>query len=143
VTKVIYRDGRSAFIVWLGRIRLVMDVLVDWKSSVVVFCMLLAPLSLSGQSNAASTRDIAKTPRKIIYRAEAPYPWDLKRYSIGGVVKLEVSVSSKGTVERVSILGGNPVLADAASGAVKKWKYAPADSATLEYVHVVFDPHHF
>jgi TonB family protein len=75
--------------------------------------------------------------------AEAPYPLDLKRYSIGGVVKLEVSVSSKGTVERVSILGGNPVLADAASGAVKKWKYAPADSTTLEYVHVVFDPHHY
>jgi len=25
VTKVIYRDGRSAFIVWLGRIRLVME----------------------------------------------------------------------------------------------------------------------
>jgi TonB family protein len=117
-----------------------MDVPMGWKSSVIVFCMMLAPLSLSGQSNAAPT---AKTPRKITYMAEAPYPWELKRSSIGGVVKLEVSVSSKGTVERVSILGGNPVLADAATGAVKKWKYAPADSATLERVNVVFDPRHY
>ena len=116
---------------------------MGWKSSVIVFCMLLAPLSLSGQSNAAPTPATAKTPRKIIYMAEAPYPWDLKRLSIGGVVKLEVSVSSTGTVDWVSILGGNPVLADAATGAVKKWKYAPADSATLEHVQVVFDPHHY
>jgi TonB family protein len=119
-----------------------MDVSMGWKSRVIVLCMLLAPLPLSGQSDTAPARDTAKTPRKIIHMAEAPYPWDLRRASIGGVVKLEVLVSSKGTVEQVSILGGNPILADAATSAVKKWKYAPADSATMEHVNVLFDPHH-
>lgn len=70
------------------------------------------------------------------------YPSDLKRASIGGLVRLDIVVSSKGTVEDISVIGGNPILAESASRAVKKWKYVPADAQTTIRVNVVFDPHH-
>jgi TonB family protein len=113
-----------------------------WKSNVILFCTLLAHLPLSGQTNLTRSADARKTPRKCIHVVEPIYPWVVKQAAIGGVVKLEALVSSKGTVEQVSILGGNPIFADAATNAIKKWKYAPADSATEERVTLVFDPRH-
>jgi TonB family protein len=115
---------------------------MGWKSSVILFCMLLVHLPLSGQGIAAPGSDTSKASRKCTHMVQPLYPRVLKEASIGGVVKLQVQVSSKGTVEQVSVLGGNPIFADVAIGAIKKWKYAPADSATLEHVSLVFDPNH-
>ena len=49
--------------------------------------------------------------------------------------------SEAGTVEEESILGGNPVLADAAVRAVKKWKYVQAPSKSSTRVDFVFNPY--
>jgi TonB family protein len=48
---------------------------------------------------------------------------------------LEVTITPKGTVESAKVLGGNPILAESAVTAVKKWKYA-----TAEKLH---NNHHF
>jgi len=66
----------------------------------------------------------------------------LKEAHIGGVVRLEIVISPKGHVDTISPLGGNPVLVEAASTAVKKWKYLPADSETKTQVAFTFDPSH-
>src|SRR5205809_7635316 len=58
--------------------------------------------------------------RKSIYKVDPDYPQDLKRAYIGGTVRLNIVISPSGTVEAISILGGNPVLAEAAIRAVKK-----------------------
>jgi TonB family protein len=44
---------------------------------------------------------------------------------IVGDVELEALVTESGTVEKVNIVSGNPVLTRPASEAVKKWKYTP------------------
>jgi TonB family protein len=70
------------------------------------------------------------------------YPPDLKRFYIGGTVRLDVTISPQGTVRTVSPVGGNPVLVEAAVTAVKRWKYTPASSDTETQITIVFDLHH-
>jgi hypothetical protein len=48
-------------------------------------------------------------------------------------------VLPNGTVARVQIVGGNPILAESTAKAVMNWKYAPASSQTSEEVLVVFN----
>jgi len=84
-----------------------------------------------------------KNPRKLVYKVEPQYPGELKRAYIGGMVRLDVLISPRGTVQTVSIAGGNPVLAECAAKAVKQWKYAPADAQTSVRLNVKFDPRHW
>ena len=83
-----------------------------------------------------------KPGRKLVYRVEPEYPWDLKRAGIGGLVRLDVTISPRGLVDTVTPIGGNPILVDAASRAVKRWRYAPSDSETEIMVNVEFDSHY-
>ncbi len=84
----------------------------------------------------------AKTakPRKVITQVAPVYPPDLKRASIGGTVRLDIVVSPKGHVDYVQVAGGNPILVEAATRAVKQWKYAPAAASTNIRVNLRFDP---
>ncbi len=78
--------------------------------------------------------------RKAVYAPKPSYPQVLRSNRIGGMVKLEVVVSAAGLVQKVSIKGGNPILAEAAASTVKSWKYSPADQTTIEEVDVRFTP---
>ncbi|HSS97990.1 MAG TPA: energy transducer TonB [Terriglobales bacterium] len=84
----------------------------------------------------------SRTPRKLVHKTEPVYPQDLKRRSIGGVVKLDLKISASGNVEKVEIVGGNPILADSAAQAVKKWQYAPAGSSSSMILNLEFNPNH-
>jgi TonB family protein len=80
--------------------------------------------------------------RKLLTRVEPLYPETLQRLSIGGIVRLKVTISRKGTVDDVQLLGGNPILAEAATTAVKQWIYSPGLSKTILEVTIPFEPHH-
>jgi TonB family protein len=91
----------------------------------------------------ASTSDeapLAHIPRKLVRKVDPIYPQDLKRRSIGGTVKLDLKIAANGNVERISIVGGNPILADSAAQAVKQWRYAPASTASGILLNVEFNP---
>jgi TonB family protein len=77
--------------------------------------------------------------RKLITRVEPDYPETLKRLGIGGIVRLQVTISAKGNVERVELLGGNPVLGEAAISAVRQWVYATGHSRTIAEVTIPFN----
>jgi len=79
--------------------------------------------------------------RKLMARVEPEYPETLQRLYIGGVVRLELTIAAKGQVEKVTLLGGNPILGQSAMVAARKWKYAPANSRTVTEVKIPFDPH--
>lgn len=78
--------------------------------------------------------------RKLLLRVPPKYPEYLKTHEIGGVVRLLVEVTPKGAVKSVSPLGGNPILVDAATDAVKQWKYVPADKSDSLEVKIDFVP---
>lgn len=82
-----------------------------------------------------------KADRKLLSRVEPEYPPILRARQIGGTVRLEVTITAKGTVKSAAILGGNPILAESAITAVKKWTYAPADVVTTETVTLEFNPY--
>jgi TonB family protein len=79
--------------------------------------------------------------RKVVTRIAPEYPETLKRLNIGGLVRIHAVVAPNGTVERAQLLGGNPVLGEAAMKAVKQWKYSHADSQEDLEVKIEFDPH--
>lgn len=79
--------------------------------------------------------------RKVITRVEPKYPSTLERMYIGGIVRLRVDIAADGTVEGAEVVGGNPILGQAAIVAVKQWKYAPANHKTQQVERLEFDPH--
>jgi TonB family protein len=83
----------------------------------------------------------SKSDRKLATRVEPDYPPVLRMRQIGGTVRLEVTITPQGTVESAKLLGGNPILAESAVTAVKKWKYMPAQTATTTTVLIVFNPY--
>jgi TonB family protein len=82
----------------------------------------------------------AEGTRKLMYRVEPRYPEDLKRHDIGGAVRLSIEITPRGTVRKISPIGGNPILVDAAIIAVKQWKYVPAETTDTLEVKVDFIP---
>jgi TonB family protein len=66
--------------------------------------------------------------QKRILAAPSPnYPTLAQRAGVQGIVKLQVRVTKEGQVEVLKILEGEPVLADAAIDAVKKWRAKPME----------------
>ena len=75
--------------------------------------------------------------RKVKSKVAPQYPELAKRMNIIGSVKLELLVAPNGQVKTVRILGGHPLLIDAAQNAVKQWKYEPGQEGT-ELVEIRF-----
>ncbi|HTT24234.1 MAG TPA: energy transducer TonB [Candidatus Sulfotelmatobacter sp.] len=96
-------------------------------------CTVSMPLWAQSEEGAAE--------RKVITRVEPKYPPTLERLYIGGIVRLQVEIAANGTVESAQLLGGNPILGQAAIAAVKQWKYAPASHKTQQVEKLEFDPH--
>ena|SRR5579863_6730051 len=102
---------------------------------VVIMVAVLSLASLAAaQSPAPSASD-----RKIASRVTPIYPELAKKMHIKGVVKVEAIVRANGTVKTTRVLGGNPVLVDAAIDAVGKWKFEPGQNETTEVVQVTFE----
>ena len=106
-----------------------------WLAWAAISLFVILSLSFSA---AAQTKSV----RKLVYKENPGYPLTLREAHIGGIVRLEIVISPKGNVDSISPLGGNPVLVEAASAAVRKWKYVPADNETKTQVEFTFDPKH-
>jgi TonB family protein len=76
----------------------------------------------------------AKPHRKVLVMFDPEYPTIMKNGHFDGQVRLDATVSANGTVSKVEVKGGNPILAQCASQAVVRWKYAPAPAQTVEEV---------
>jgi len=79
-----------------------------------------------------------RAERKVITKVPAAYPEIAQLNHIRGVVKLEVVVREDGSVRSAKVLGGNPVLIEAATDAVRKWKFEVASHETVEAVQIRF-----
>ena len=109
------------------------------RLALVVVTLLLcgiAPLTPLARAQKAE-----RSPRRVVTTTKPDYPELLKHQQIGGLVRLAATVLPDGSVSKVEIRGGNPILAESAVAAVMKWKYAPAASQTVEEVALSFTPH--
>lgn len=90
-------------------------------------------------AHAQNTTVSSSSERKVSSRVPPVYPELAKKMHIHGVVKVEATVRPNGSVKSSRVLGGSPVLVDAAQDAVSKWKFEPAQSETTEIVQVGFE----
>jgi TonB family protein len=104
-------------------------------------CLAALVMLTGALTSAQQGSPAAKSERKLVTRVEPEYPAVLRARQIGGTVRLEVTITPKGTVKNVALLGGNPILAEAAISAVKRWTYAPGDAVSSAQVSVEFNPY--
>jgi TonB family protein len=60
--------------------------------------------------------------------------------NIRGTVKLQAQVAPNGTVKKIDVVGGHPLLTQSAVTAVGHWKFEPGPKETKESIEIKFDP---
>jgi TonB family protein len=81
-----------------------------------------------------------ESSRKVKSKVAPAYPELARRMNISGVVKVEVTVAANGSVKNTKLVGGHPLLANAALEAIKKWRYEAGPQETTGIVEFHFDP---
>jgi TonB family protein len=79
--------------------------------------------------------------RRAKSRVQPLYPELARKMNITGTVKVQIVVLPNGTVKEAKVVGGHPVLANAALEAVKKWRFEPAAMESSGVVDFKFEPH--
>jgi TonB family protein len=78
--------------------------------------------------------------RKTKVKVAPAYPDLARRMKITGTVKVLVVISPSGNLKDSKVVGGNPLLVNAAMDALKKWKFEPADGESSGTVEFKFQP---
>jgi protein TonB len=107
------------------------------KSLVFIAASVLA--MTSSTMRAQSAPNSSDSERKIVWRVTPKYPELAKKMNVHGTVRIEAVVRPNGSVKSTRVLGGNPVLVDAAVDAVEKWRFAAAQGDTTQVVQIVFE----
>ena len=78
--------------------------------------------------------------RRTKTRVQPVYPDLARKMNLTGTVKVAVVVAPNGSVKDAKVVGGHPVLANAALEAVKKWRFEPAAMESSGIVDFKFEP---
>ena len=79
--------------------------------------------------------------RRAKSKVQPVYPELARKMNITGTVKVEVVVAPNGSVKEAKVVGGHPVLANAALDAVRKWRFEPATIESSGVVDFKFERH--
>jgi TonB family protein len=82
--------------------------------------------ALEAWVNGGLREDSDQFQQRIISSPRPVYPALAQRAGVQGIVRLQVRITKEGNVEVQKLLQGEPVLADAAIAAVKRWRGKPA-----------------
>ena len=109
------------------------------RSNVLIGRFLLCALMLATPLVRAQ-QGISENARRVTNRVVPPHPELARAMNVKGIVKLEVSVAPNGTINSVKLIGGHPVLAQAAERAVLKWRWEPSGRESTEAIELRFEP---
>lgn len=98
--------------------------------------MLLAAVSVL----TISAQEPSDVSRKVLAQTPAVYPTLARSMNIRGTVKLQVQVLPNGTVKKIDVVGGHPLLTQSAVTAVGHWRFEAAPHETKEPIEIKFDP---
>ena len=91
------------------------------------------PLKASAQDTASEAGK-----RKARTKVAPEYPALAKQMNVTGKVKIEATVAPDGHVTNTRVVGGSPLLVNAALNALKQWHFEPAPKETTEIVEFTF-----
>jgi len=103
--------------------------------AIVALVAVLGPTCLPGQ-----TEEGADIVRRLKSKVDPEYPELAHRMKIAGTVKIKIVVNPNGLVKEARVVGGHPVLANAALDAVRKWRFEPAPAEATGVIDFKFAP---
>jgi len=95
------------------------------ESKKMIFALLPMAAWMAFGQDAPKRVTLPEAMAAITSKVAPEYPPFGRQLKIEGKVELEAVVAENGTVEKVNIVSGNPILTKPASEAVKKWRFAP------------------
>ena len=105
------------------------------------FCLLvLIATALLGSVLIAPSSAQDGQERKVKSKTDPIYPQIAIRMGLTGTVKLQVVVAANGTVKETKVIGGHPILVNAAVDAVKKWRFEAASAESVKTLEFRFNP---
>ncbi len=102
--------------------------------------LLLLPLAIILAGSVRPAFAQAAIDRKVRNRVSPTYPEIARKMRLTGTVKFRLTVAPDGTVKETKVIGGHPILVNAAMDAVKKWKFESASAESTGTVEFRFDP---
>jgi TonB family protein len=112
---------------------------------VLALCLTAAGIGLLSpptwaQAQAQEQPKADELPRRAKLKVEPVYPEVARRMSIAGTVRLAVVVAPNGTVKSSKPVGGHPLLVNAATDAIRRWRFEPASTESSGIVEFKFQP---
>ncbi|HUM04606.1 MAG TPA: energy transducer TonB [Terriglobales bacterium] len=108
-----------------------------WLAAGLVLAAVCAAAQAPSSPSSQSGDQIA---RKIKNKVAPSYPELARRMNIAGTVKIQITVDRNGVVKNSKLVGGHPILAQAAMDAVRKWRFESGAEDTTGVVEFHFDP---
>lgn len=101
--------------------------------------LLLTGSAVVTHKTAAQDGSTDTVKRKVRSKVLPDYPALAKQMNVTGKVKIETTISADGRVLNTKVIGGSPLLVNAALDALKKWRFEPAPKDTTEVIEFEFD----
>lgn len=106
----------------------------------LAFSWITKPICGVGQEAQNQGAQNEELVRRAKSKVQPIYPDLARKMNISGTVKVLVVVLPNGTVKDARIVGGHPVLANAALDAARKWRFEPAPTESTGTIDFKFEP---
>ncbi|HUO35331.1 MAG TPA: energy transducer TonB [Candidatus Acidoferrum sp.] len=110
-----------------------------WATAIVGLALLLGTAAAMPHTTAAQDAATDAAKRKVRTRIVPEYPPLAKQMNVTGKVKIEATIAADGHVMSTKAVGGSPLLVNAASDALKKWRFEPAPKESIEIIEFDFN----
>lgn len=110
------------------------------RTAAALLAVLTLAVTLGPIHAGAQTAQSEEMLRRAKSKVQPTYPELARKMNITGTVKIEVVVAPNGTVKGARVVGGHPVLANAALDAAKKWRFEPASGESSGVIDFKFEP---
>jgi TonB family protein len=110
------------------------------KAVKAAFCLMLGLATVAFCQDGVKKLTRAEALTLAVSKVEPEYPAMARQLRISGAVDLEAVVSENGTVEKVTIVNGNPILTKVGADALMKWKFKPGAAKLVAPVQFNFKP---
>lgn len=104
----------------------------------VGLALLLGGSALVPPKGTAQESSADASKRKVRTKVAPEYPALARQMNVTGKVKIETTIAADGHVMNTKVIGGSPLLVNAALDAVKKWRFEPASKDTTEVIEFEF-----
>jgi len=111
---------------------------VSLKKTSLLWAVMTVTVGMGVASGQEAQSEVLRRARS---KVQPVYPELARKMNLTGTVKVEVVVSPNGSVKEAKVVGGHPVLANAALDAVRKWRFEPAAAESSGVVDFKFEPH--